>query len=214
MESNTIYLSFIQVEAMEVEQVGNELQQVFRRSFHVVEIEALPSVNGEPGEQVSISHNGTQGSLEIVGNGKHQLFAGGKQLFGKTIGFFQLTPITVTTGDIPPDHDKKDNGQHNSPSSNTRNNRCRTMPNSFLILSLFAGTHQGFLFISFQKTVDTSTQCMIKTLQSSLTTLHHTIGSPLLLGNSAQLRVQGINRIISIEYSIRSNFKGCLHLNS
>ena len=104
MESNTIYLSFIQVEAMEVEQVGNELQQVFRRSFHVVEIEALPSVNGEPGEQVSISHNGTQGSLEIVGNGKHQLFAGGKQLFGKTIGFFQLTPITVTTGDIPPVH--------------------------------------------------------------------------------------------------------------
>ena len=100
MKSNTIYLSFIQVEAMEVEQVGNELQQVFRRSFHVVEIEALPSVNGEPGEQVSISHNGTQGSLEIVGNGKHQLFAGGKQLFGKTIGFFQLTPITVTSRQI------------------------------------------------------------------------------------------------------------------
>ena len=59
MESNPIYLSFIQVEAVEVEQVGNKLQQVFRRSFHVVEIEALPSVNGESGEQVGISHDGT-----------------------------------------------------------------------------------------------------------------------------------------------------------
>ena len=88
------------------------------------------------------------------------------------------------------------------------------MPDSFLILSFFTGTHQGFLFISFQKAVDTGTQRVVKTLQSSLTTLHHTIGSLLLSGNSAQLRMQGINRIISIEYSIRSNFKGCLHLNS
>ena len=47
MEADAIDFSLMQVQPMEVEQVCNQLQQMFRRSLHVVQIETLPLVDGQ-----------------------------------------------------------------------------------------------------------------------------------------------------------------------
>ena len=75
-----------------------------------------------------------------MGDGKHQFFAGGKQFLGEAVGFFQLTAVTVATGDVAPNHDKEDYGQHHGTRSNACNDCCGTMAHRFLKLGFFAGT--------------------------------------------------------------------------
>ncbi len=54
---------------------------------------------------------------------------------------------------------------------------------------------------------------MVKTLQIPLAALHDVIGFLLLAGGNAQLLVQGVNGIISIENGIGGYFKDGLHLD-
>ena len=102
MEGDTVYLNLVEIQTMEIQQVGDQPQQVLRRLLHIVQVEPLTTVHGEAGQQVGIANDGAQRRLEIMCDGQHQLLAHGQQVFGLAAGFLQLAPVAVVTGNVAP----------------------------------------------------------------------------------------------------------------
>ena len=102
MEGDTVYLDLVEIQTMEIQQVGDQPQQVLRRLLHIVQVELLTAIHSEAGQQVGIAHDGAKRRLEIMRDGQHQLLAHGQQVFGLAAGFLQLAPVAVVAGDVAP----------------------------------------------------------------------------------------------------------------
>ncbi|CDB10050.1 unknown [Bacteroides sp. CAG:633] len=48
MEGHTMNLGFMQIKTMKIEQIDYQLQQMFRRSLHIIQIETLAFVHRKP----------------------------------------------------------------------------------------------------------------------------------------------------------------------
>lgn len=213
MESHPVYFRFMEIKSMKIEQVDHQFQQMFRGSFHVIQIETLPFVHRQPGKQIGISHNGTEWRFKVVGNGKHHLLPHGQQIFGALAGFFQLATVTVAARNVTPYNYQEKDGQQHCPHCNAADYLNGMAAHRLPVVRLFAGTLQGFLFISLQQTVYTGGQHLVHALQSEPAASHNRVAHLLLLRHSTQFFLKGVYRIVDIDHCIRSVFKGSLHLN-
>ena len=173
----------------------------------------MPFVHRQTGEQVGIAHDGAERRLKVVGNGKHHLLARGQQVLGTAAGFFQFAAIAVAARNVAPyDYQEKDGKQHRT-DGNAADCLNGVMAYGLLVLRLFAGTLQGFLFVAFQQTVDTGGQHPVHALQGTPAALYNRNVLLLLLCHGTQLFLQGIHRIIHVNHRIRGIFEGSLYLN-
>ena len=147
-----------------------------------------------------------------MGNGKHHLLPRSQQVFGTAAGFFQFAAITVAARNVTPDDYQEKGGKQHSAGRDTADYLNRVMAHGLLILRLFAGALQGFLFITFQQTIDTGGQHPVHALQSAPAALYNGIILFLLLRHGTQLFLQGVHRIVDINHRIRSIFEGSLYL--
>ena len=66
VKGDAVHFRFIEVEPVEVEQVTYQFQQMFRRTFHIIEIEALAFVLGQSGQKFGISHDRAQRRFKVM----------------------------------------------------------------------------------------------------------------------------------------------------
>ena len=165
IKRDVIHFGLVEVQAVEIEQICHQLQQVFRRAFHVFQIERLPIVGNKSGKQIGVSHNGTQRCFEIMCNGQHHLLARFEQFARPFIGFLQLFSVTVTTGDVAPNECKEDDRQQYSPQRYKTDGLYGALPHLAPQLCLLQTSFADFLFQAFDQAVYPHAQyavCLLK----------------------------------------------------
>ena len=82
MESHPVYFRFMEIKSMKIEQVDHQFQQMFRGSFHVIQIETLPFVHRQPRKQIGISQNAPERRFKVVRKGKLKILPLRQQDYG------------------------------------------------------------------------------------------------------------------------------------
>ena len=181
---------------------------MFRRALHIVQVESLPFIFGQPGQQFRISHDRAQRCLEVMGNSKHQLFTGDKQIFRPLIRFFKLASITIAASDIPHDQNQKKSRQEYSTNSDACNDACRTHPHLLLKCRILTGTFSHFLLIPLNQAIHSCGQLCVHPLIPRTGTPDRS--SPLqafLFGSHANLMLKRIRRLNRFQNCIGSHFQ-------
>lgn len=57
VERDLVDFDLVGIEAVEVQQVTDQTEQVIRRSFHIAQVKALTLFAGQPHQQVDVAHD-------------------------------------------------------------------------------------------------------------------------------------------------------------
>ena len=107
---------------------------MFRRPFHVAQVEFLPLVARQPRKQVDIAHHRSQRGLDVVRDGQHQLLARLQQRLLVAVGALQLAAVTVAAIDVAPKHPDEQEHQHHGPDGHAAQDARRPSAESLVAL--------------------------------------------------------------------------------